>query len=352
MPRAGGFEPGRLFGPDLGRGIALLGMFAAHVVFDRAENVYDGRSSILFATVAGVSLGLMTGGSRPAPREQRGSLRGGVALRGLALIVIGVFLTVVVQPPLAVILDYYGFAFLLLVPVLFASRPALAGAAVAVVAVMPALVHELQQRVDADSIPDAVRPVADWLAFGTYPMAIWLAFFLAGLFCARSDLTQPRTQGLMIAGGVVAAIAGYGAAALIPGVTAEAHSGSAAEVVASGGVAIAIIGAASLAGGLPGAPGRVIRFALYPVAAAGAMALTLYTVHAMALAVVRQLVSGGAERWVYPDGTLAVLIATALVVGTAWRLLIGQGPLEWALKRISGLASPRTRPVAPDAPKV
>ena len=351
MPR-GGFEPGRVFGPDLARGIALLGMFAAHVVFDRSENFYDGRSSILFATVAGVSLGLVTGGSHPAPRGQRGALRGGVALRGLALIVIGVFLTVVIHPPLQVILDYYGFAFLLLVPLLFAVRPVLAVAAALVVAVMPALVHELILRVDPADIPAVVQPFTHWLVFGTYPMAIWLAFPLVGLFCARSDLTRRRTQVLMIAGGVLAALAGYGAAALIPGVSAEAHSGTVAEVVGSGGVAIAIIGAATLVGSLSGRAGRGIRIVLYPVAAAGSMALTLYTAQALVLAVVRQIVSGGADRWFYPDATLGVLIVSALLIGTLWRRFIGQGPLEWLLKRISGLAAPRVRPAPADAPKV
>lgn len=346
MPRAG-FEPGRLFGPDLARGIALLGMFAAHVVFDRAENFYDGRSSILFATVAGVSLGLMTGGSHPPPPGQRGSLRGAVALRGLALIVIGVFLTVVVQPPLQVILDYYGFAFLLLVPALFAHRAVLAAVLAAVVAVMPALVGWLRSTWELEDVPGPLIPFAQWLAFGTYPMAIWLAFFLAGLLCARSDLNRRATQLIMIGAGVAAALAGYGAAALIPGVTAEAHSGSVAEVVGSGGVAIAVIGAASLLGSLPGAAGRGIRFVLFPIAAAGSMALTLYTAQAIALAVTRQVVSGGAERWMYLDATLAVLIIVALVVGTLWRLLLGAGPLERLLRAISGLASPRVRAGAP-----
>ncbi|MCU1418435.1 MAG: hypothetical protein JWP32_2609 [Schumannella sp.] len=351
MPLAG-FESGRVFGPDLARGIALLGMFAAHVVFDRSENFYDGRSSILFATVAGVSLGLLTGGSHPEPRGRRGSLRGGVALRGLALIVLGVFLTVVIQPPLQVILDYYGFAFLLLVPLLFSVRRVLALAAALVLAVMPALVHELVQRVEPADIPAVVQPFTHWLVFGTYPMAIWLAFPIAGLFCARSDLNRRRTQVLMIAGGVVAACAGYGAAALIPGVSARAHSGTVAEVIASGGVAIAIIGAATLVGSLPGRAGRGIRIALYPVAAAGGMALTLYTAQAMILAVVRQIVSGGADRWMYPEPTLAVLIVSALLIGTLWRRFLGPGPLEWLLKRISGLAAPRIPTAPADASKV
>jgi hypothetical protein len=352
MPRVGGFEPGRVFGVDLARGIALLGMFAAHVVFDRSENFYDGRSAILFATVAGVSLGLVTGGGTPAEPERRGVLRGGVALRGLALIVIGVFLTVVVRPPLAVILDYYGFAFLLLVPLLFARRWVLIVTTALVVVIAPALVHWLLVHVTATRIPDPVLPIADWLVFGVYPMAIWLAFPLAGLLAARADLTRRRTQILLLGGGVFAALIGYGSAAILPGVDAEAHSGSVAEVVGSGGVAIAIIGAATLLGDLPGAAGRGIRWLLYPVAAAGGMVLSLYTAHAIALALVRQVVSGGAERWQYPDLILPVLIVAALVIGTLWRRFLGAGPLERLLKLISSLAAPRVRRTPVSASRV
>jgi len=339
----GGFEPGRVFGPDLARGIALLGMFAAHVVWDPAENLYDGRSSILFATVAGVSLGLLTGGSQPATGGRRTALRGGVAIRGLVLIVLGVTLTHAVRPPLAVILEYYGLAFLLLTPVLFASRRILAVTASAVAIVMPGLVHLLVERTDPAGIPELVLPFAEWLVYGVYPMAIWLAFPLVGLLCARSGLERPRTRWLMVAGGAFAAVVGYGATALLPGVTAEAHSGSVAEVIGSGGVAVAVIGLCTLAGDLPGRAGRGVRIALYPVAAAGGMALTLYTAHAIALTIVRNLIlAGGAgEDWVYPDATLAVLIVAALAVGTLWRLLLGAGPLEHLLRLVTTLPEPR-----------
>jgi len=339
MPR-GGFETGRVFGPDLARGIALLGMFAAHVAFEGPEHFYDGRSAILFATVAGVSLGLLTGGARPAVREQRVGLRGGIALRALALIVIGVVLSQLVQPPLAVILDYYGFAFLLLIPVLFAPRWALAIVAVAVAAVAPPVVLWLRNHTDPSGIPDVMLPFTTWTVYGVYPMAIWLVFPLAGLIAVRSDLSRRRTQVVLIAAGVAGAIAGYGAAALIPGVSAEAHSGTLAEVVGSGGVAIAIVGIATLVGDLPGRAGRGIRILLYPVAAAGGMALSIYTAHAIALSLVREAVSGGAERWEYPDAVLPILIVSALVVGTLWRRFLGAGPLERLLKLLSGLMVP------------
>ncbi len=327
-----GFEPGRVFGPDLARGLALLGMFAAHVSFDRSENFFDGRSSILFATVAGVSLGLLTGGSDRPPRGERGFLRAAIAIRAAALILLGVILTTLVQPPLAVILDYYGLAFLLLVPLLFASRPVLALAALLVVVIAPPVVESLRADVDPDTIPLLLTPFAQWLVFGSYPVVIWLAFPLFGLICVRSGLERRRTQLVMIATGVVAAIGGYGAAEILEGVTAEAHSGSTAEVIASGGLAVAIIGLSTLLGTLPEPAGHGIRFVLFPVAAAGGMALSLYTAQAIALTIVREANRIDAERWIYPDATLPVLIVSALVIGTLWRLFLGAGPLERALR--------------------
>ena len=95
---------------------------------------------------------------------------------------------------------------------------------------------------------------------------------------------------------------------MLQGVTAEAHSGTVAEVVGSGGLAIAIIGLATLVGSVPGAAGRGIRFVLFPVAAAGGMALTLYTAQALALTIVREANRIDAERWAYPEATLPVLI--------------------------------------------
>jgi hypothetical protein len=322
-------------------------MFAAHVVRDPDENLYDGRSSILFATIAGVSLGLLTGGSQPATGGRRTALRGGVAIRGLVLIVLGLVLTELVRPPLAVILEYYGLAFVLLTPLLFAAIRVLAIAASAVVIVMPGLVAWLRDRTDPTLIPDPVLPFAEWLVYGTYPMAIWLAFPLAGLICARAGLESRRTQALMIAGGAATAVVGYGAAAVLPGVSAEAHSGTVAEVIGSGGLAIAIIGLCTLGGALAGPVGRGIRTGLYPVAAAGSMALTLYTVHAFALAIVRAAVSGGREDWSYPEPTLAVLVAAALVAGTVWRALVGAGPLELGLRLITRLPEPRNAPRRP-----
>jgi uncharacterized membrane protein YeiB len=319
-------------------------MFAAHVVFDRSENFYDGRSSILFATVAGVSLGLLTGGSDPPPRGRRGAQRAAIALRGAALIMLGVLLTNLLHPPLQVILDYYGLAFILLVPLLFAPRAVLAVAAGLVVLIAPAIIEAVRALVDPDDIPLLLTPFAHWLIYGTYPVLIWLAFPLFGLLCARSGLERRQTQLIMIGAGVLGAVVGYGAGARLPGVTAAAHTGTAAEVIGSGGLAVAIIGLATLLGSLPDPAGRVIRFVLYPLAAAGGMALSLYTAQTVALTIVREANRIDAERWVYPELILPVLIVSALVIGTLWRLFLGAGPLERVLRWLTSRPAPPRPP--------
>jgi hypothetical protein len=265
---------------------------------------------------------------------------------------LGIALTNLLHPPLHVILDYYGLAFLLLVPLLFAPRSVLALTGGLVVALAPVIVEAMRALVDPDTIPLVLLPFADWLVYGTYPVLIWLAFPLFGLLCARSGLERRSTQLIMIGAGVLGAVVGYGAGARLPGVTAEAHSGTAAEVIGSGGLAIAIIGLATLLGSLPGPAGRGIRFVLFPIAAAGGMALSLYTAQVIALTIVRDANRVDAEPgWFYPEATLPALFIAALVIGTLWRIFLGAGPLERVLRRLTLVPAPRAVELA-ETPRV
>src|SRR5690349_7176652 len=111
-------------------------MFVAHTVLTTDEKLVDGRSSILFAVVAGVSIGLLTGGTTPPSTLGRGGDRIVVLVRGTLLIAVGLLLPLL-SPPLAVILDYYGVGFLLLAPLLFVGRGILVAVGALVVAVAP-----------------------------------------------------------------------------------------------------------------------------------------------------------------------------------------------------------------------
>lgn len=341
----------RLFGVDAARGVALLGMFAAHTVSLGGEQLYDGRSAILFATVAGVSLGLLTGAAAPPPPGARGPGRLVVLVRGSVLVLLGLALTTFVRPPVAVILDYYGFAFLLLIGVLFVARPLLALLAAGFAIAGPLIVTAVIDGIAFDDIVAPLQVFALWLFFGNYPVIIWLAFLLIGLFLARSDLRERSTAALALVLGTLAAVLGYGSVLLFEGIDVSAHSGTTAEVVGSGGVAVAIIGALSLldsATGLGERVARVLRFVLSPVAAAGAMVLTLYTAHAIVLAILRATAERP-QRWDTPDWVFPALAIGALLIATVWRRFVGTGPLELGLRALTRVvvrepARPRVDP--------
>jgi len=325
-------------------------MFVAHTLLTRGEAVSDGRSAILFATVAGVSLGLMTGGPTPPPRgPRRGAARLVVLVRAAVLVLLGLALTAFVAPPLAVILDYYGFGYVLVLGMLFLPRAVLAVSAAVLAFAAPPLVAALTGAADFDDVPEALQPFARWLTHGDYPMLVWITFLLVGLVLARSDLHSRSTARLAALGGTLAAVLGYGSVLVVPGTTAAAHSGSTAEVVGSGGVAVAVIGILCLADSATGAAERfaaVARWILAPVAAAGSMPLTLYTAHAIALALVRE--TGVLEDDAQGSGlVLAALVVTALVFATLWRRFVGSGPLEAGLRRLTRIVGGERSRVAP-----
>ena len=160
-----------------------------------------------------------------------------------------------------------------------------------------------------------------------------MPFLLAGLIVARSDLRRAKTQVALVGVGASAAVAGYGAAIVLPGVSAEAHSGSIAEVTGSGGLAIALIGALLwLTAVERGQLGRMLRGILSPVGATGSMALTVYTLQIMVLAIV---VAGGREVD-YPGWPLLIwMLLLTFILASLWRYLLGQGPLERLLAALT-----------------
>jgi len=323
----------RIVGLDVARGLAILGMFVAHAVprDGGTELLVDGRSSVLFATLAGASLGIMTGAERPIPGNRRLDRSLSVVLRAIVLFLLGLVL-VSLDSGVAIILDYYGIMFLLLVPLLFLPRWALAGLALVFAFVAPGLAIAAEE---SDAGPVAAV-FAEYLLTGYYPALVWLPYLIVGLIAARSDLRNPRTQGAMIAGGTMLAVLGYGAALVLPGVSAEAHSDSTAEVFGSGGVAVAVIGMLVRLTAGDRTIGRAARTVFWPIAAAGSMALTLYTMQIVTLASVTVLSNDSGGAIAYPGWPLLIgLIVGALFFASAWRTMYGVGPLERLVTRLS-----------------
>ncbi|MCS5732633.1 DUF418 domain-containing protein [Herbiconiux daphne] len=329
-------------GLDIARGLALVGMLFAHTVPEGdAETVFDGRSSILFATIAGVSLGLMSGGASRVGREDRGRVARVVALRGVVLVVLGLALTAF-DTPVAIILDTYGLLFVVAIPLLFAPRWAIAAIAAVSALLGPVAVDAVDAAVEAATGPAESVVESAWAYFPlrwlieAYPAPVWLAYIAVGILVARSDLRRPVTQLALVVLGALVAAGAYSIAAAV-GHPVLAHDDTTAEVLASGGVAVAVIGA--LVGLTASAPPRMRRIAerlLYPLAAAGSMPLTVYTLQIVVIWVYITIVDhpGGFLGWQNLPLFVGLAVPTVLAA-SLWRLRFEQGPLEWVVSRVT-----------------
>ena len=358
--RAPAGDPGpgpRIAGLDLARGIAVLGMFAAHLGdtgdlgWDPAtwRALVDGRSSILFATLAGTSIALLSGGRTRLGGRELARARTRVLVRAAWVFAIGGVLELL-DTFVAIILGVYAALFVLALPFLRWPPARLLLAAGVVVLAGPPLTLAVGRY--ATERGEEGNAFAFLLFTGYYPAAVWLAFVLVGLAVGRLDLGAVRVRAGLVAGGAAAAVAGslggwLSTRALAPGerlagietgfgssgdwdpawfAGAQPHSSTPFEVVGAGGSAVAVIGVCLvLADLLP----RLTS----PLASVGALALSVYTAQIVAIRLVDADHAAGWGLWVR-------FSLTAVVLATAWRLRLGRGPLErlltWSSRRAAG----------------
>ncbi|MBK3572957.1 DUF418 domain-containing protein [Streptomyces sp. MBT65] len=380
---------GRLIGVDLARGLAVLGMYSAHVGPDVTVGgpvgflleTARGRSSALFAVLAGFSLIIITG--RPHPRTGRAGRRAmtRVAIRAVVLLTLGYALTAL-GTEVDVILSCYGLLFLTVLPLHRLRAATLALIAATGALALPQLLYAVRKSIEAGTWSDAVIQadplarisgtdgVVELLFTGDYPALTWAPFLIAGMAVARLDLTRPgiRTR-LALTGGALAVL-GYGgswlALRLVPHalsvisaatggssassawwsdtvgtpengtplawlLVAAPHSQTTFSVLGNTGVAFVVLALClTVAERTP----RLTR-SLAPVSAVGTMALTVYVLHIVAL----WLLTDVRYVAVVEDETMAGLpvllafIATAMLLATVWRRRFRRGPLEYLLHR-------------------
>lgn len=344
---------GRIVGVDIARGMAILGMMAVHIldpgpfpwtnwIPGNWDRVFLGRSSILFAIIAGISIAFISGGTRPIAGTPLRRARARILVRAVIIFAVGAALQSL-DHNIAVILEYYAVLFVLVLPFLTWQPKRLFQLVAALVVVLPPLyfiVINLAMRSDFGNDGTLTR----LLFTGTYPAIIWVIFILIGLGVGRLDLTATRVHAWLLLTGTAMMTIGYGSGQIaewlfpesssvdgeLPGrfdlsrmATMEPHSGTWFEVVSSSGVALEVIAVCLFVSYKP-------RVVLYPLAAAGSMALTVYVSHVVSMV------------WIWPSITIAnqyqiylwtVLIA--LLLTTLWSLVLGKGPLERFLTLIS-----------------
>ncbi len=318
--------------------------------------VTSGRAAALFAVLAGVSLALMSGGSRPVRGRERVATTSGLAVRALLIAALGLGLGAL-NSGLAVILAYYGALFLLGLPFLGLHARTLFVTAACWLGLAPVVAHWLAPHLPAptyalptfDRLDEPARLLAELSVTGYYPVLPWLAYLLAGLAVGRLDL---RGRGvdvrLAVCGAGIAVAAQVMAEWLEPAenaadyhgtvprdagwdllLVADPHSGTPLDLATTLGSALAVIGGCLLAVRLlPRAGERAAAIAF----GAGTMTLSLYSLHVLLHT---------PERW--PDDydlpAFFAHSAIVLVIGAAFVALRRSGPLEWLMRQASRLTA-------------
>ncbi|MGW1673107.1 DUF418 domain-containing protein [Streptomyces sp. NPDC002324] len=383
MPPTGAPGVGRLVGLDLARGLAVFGMYAVHVgpapgqgvVIDSLMELAQGRSSALFAVLAGFAVALITGRRTPKTGPAGRQAVAKVIIRAVILLALGTALTMT-GTPVVPILAFYGLFFLLVLPLYRLGAKPLALIAVAWALTGPQLLYLLKPVVGDRSFPTVGE--ADGLVSlfftGGYPALTWVPFVIAGMAVARLDLADTAVRTRLALSGFALAVAGYGgswlALRLVPGaaaavrqaeegsalvstpsmssmaspspgsdgifgdspagmLAASPHSEATLSIVGNTGVAILVIVACLAA--MDAWP-RLRRLA-GPVIAVGSMSLTAYVSHIVAIWL---LDTGGAT--VQPLYVLLGFIASMTVFATLWARFFQRGPLEWLVGRATGIA--------------
>ena len=204
-------NPPRLNGLDIARGLAILGMVAAHLgdfpLFAWSDpfsylNIVHGNSSILFAVLAGISIALLTGRERIPQPEDLPRLRLALVGRGAAIFAIGLALELL-GVGIAVILTFYGLLYVAAIPVLRLRPSRLIQCAIPLALFGPILITLLETL----SL-GAYGAGSNLLIVGIYPLTTWAPLTLVGMALGRLPLTRPRTAGLITAIGATLAITG------------------------------------------------------------------------------------------------------------------------------------------------
>ncbi|MGP5928609.1 heparan-alpha-glucosaminide N-acetyltransferase domain-containing protein [Corynebacterium glyciniphilum] len=363
--------PARMPGVDLARGLAVFGMFAAHLLVTADlrwsepgtwSGIVDGRSSVLFATLAGLSLGMTTGTSGHTDDPRLSLRRRRLRVRAALLWGLGILITLT-WVPVNVILPAYGALFVLGAMLLTLHPRTLFLIAAVLAVVMPFVVGAINQ-VWAGSGPEEPDRLSILLGWH-FPFPLWTAFLAAGLGTGKilgSTTADNRQAWQLLAAGTALAVAGYvvigpignyfmeqraGAGEtdlpvwLLSNLQDRPHSSGVGETVGSGGFTLAVIAVCVLLGSTG------FRHIVWPIRVVGSMPLTAYTAHLLIWAAWMfgedRTVTGtdamDGFRALDPFWPMVLCVTGGCVL---WLLLFGKGPLERLLTRVSVAVVPQS----------
>ncbi len=381
---------GRLVGIDLARALAVFGMYVVHLgpsttnadgIGAWVRHITEGRSSALFATLAGFSLMLIAGRLEPKTGVAGRQAKARIAIRAVVLLALGTVMAMAYGG--VVILAFYGLYFLLALPLVRLSARTLAMIAAGLAVVLPLLAFVLRSLL-TEPVTAALKAydpldriggvgVLDLLLTGFYPVIPWMAFIVAGMALGRLDLTSGSVRRRLAVFGPALAVFAYGTSWLLaqlfdgvreaaemqsaagPGgdkgsgledlgaagdmmppsgggsawslLTSGPHSGMPFDILGCIGVAITVIVFAMMA--LDRLP--LLRRLAAPVIAVGTMSLTAYVGHfVLSSQMSGSGMTAGAESqssWT----PVLVFVFGAMAFAFIWSRFFSRGPLEYLL---------------------
>lgn len=342
----------RISALDGARGLAVIGMVIVNTGPRGGDSVLEtiyrlpyGRASLLFVLLGGIGLSLLTREARQM--RERVPLRALVWRSGL-LLALGLVLQTLGHG-VSVILATYAVLILLTIPLVRASERTLWGVVGLSAAVGPLIWIAVQSSTEGgfdrypistgDSLPGVLGGV---LVTGAYPVVVWIAPFVFGMWLGRQNLAAPTVSTRLIVWGAAAAIGGRLLSLLLVWVLGEptdhliwqrtissvAHSQMPLWLISGVGSAVLVLGVCLKIG-------TWTRVWLRPFSALGRLALTAYVAHLVVLALV---VRPGPDSLLSGVMAASALIVALMALATLWLSRFSQGPFEWALR------PPRFRP--------
>lgn len=212
-------QTGRLIGLDLARAVAIFGMFWAHVspteettrFLGILNEIPHGRSALLFALLAGISLALLTGRNIPYTGANMLAAKLRIVGRAIGLFVIAALLELL-DHPIAVILGFYALWFLIgLFFVRWSARCLLlCGFGLALVG--PTIAIVLQTVYYHFSTVGGYAPndlINSGFITGMYPGLAYMSMVLVGMGMGRLDFSHVQRQLRWLVAGMLLASISY-----------------------------------------------------------------------------------------------------------------------------------------------
>ena len=357
----------RIAGYDFARSLAVFGLVVAnfsesvdHTDFYWLHDFIQGGAIVAFLGLGGVGISLLKQrDQRTNDAHESADSRKRLIKRAASLLVVGICCNLIWHTRL---LCSYTVCIVIGALLLTVSNRwlwSLAFVFVVICVVFIFLIHDYFDYFEVILNKETLRDADPWtvkgMAFRLYQngfdsMLSWIVFLLIGMWLGRQDVHYPRVRRRVLVGGIVVALVAECALWVLifgiqwlpisfyPTSILEGNTDSflilfkSLDFFATGGTATAIIG------------GSLILTEKYPDAkwtrpfiATGQLALTLYVAHlAIGMGLSKALEFLESKTLPFAIGSAVIFCICAVIFSHFWRKRFERGPLEWAMRRITG----------------